>query len=185
MFFYPPALADLSDASAKAFVAHALDEVLNIAMANNTGLSSNCSKCIAALSIGQMVSKMAPTYMPAAMELLCKLTGFKTDADCEETYSAGVLGAPWTQVLANAHIAGLDGRYICAYLSKDFCPRPPVIPRKAKFPKPRPLNPKQPKPNGKRAKVFHLSDLHLGKSLPLPVERVSNLDTNCSVFSRY
>lgn len=161
--FYPPALANLSDTGAQAVVSAALEQVLYIIESNHSGLSTNCSKCIAALSVGQMVAKMAPEAMPDAMIQLCVLTGFKSNDECSDTYKASVLGGPGAQVIAKANISGLDGQYICNYLSKSFCPRPLVVPTKVRFPKPKPLNPKQPVRSGRRAKVLHLSDLHLGK----------------------
>lgn len=161
---YPPVVANLSDTGAHAVVSAALKQVLSIIGANDSGLSDNCSKCTAALSVGQVISRMAPEAMPEAMVLLCILTGFKPEYQCGDTYRATVLGAPLVQVLSKANVAGLDGRYICNYLSKSFCPRPSVVPKRGKFPKPRPSNPKQPVRSGKKTKVLHLSDLHLGKS---------------------
>ncbi|KAK3377756.1 Metallo-dependent phosphatase-like protein [Podospora didyma] len=158
---FPSALANLTDSTADALVGAAFLEILGILEANHTGLVSNCSKCIAALSVAQMTAKLAPTHLPGAMVFLCQLTKYKTDAACKNTYAASNFGATWTQILANADIVGLDGQYICASLSSDFCPWPYVVPVEVKFPKPRPKNPKQPHRSGKRAKVLHLSDLHL------------------------
>ncbi|KAK0635193.1 Metallo-dependent phosphatase-like protein [Bombardia bombarda] len=158
---YPPAQANLTHDAAEALVAAATAEVLSIIEANDTGLSSNCSKCIAALSVAQMVARLAPTYLPDAMVSLCLSTGFKPESVCKNTYEASNFGASWTQILAKANVASLDGRYICAYLSTDFCAQPPVSPSRAKFPKPRPLQLQPPRRSGNKVKVFHLSDLHL------------------------
>ncbi|KAK3944998.1 Metallo-dependent phosphatase-like protein [Diplogelasinospora grovesii] len=160
---FPAALANLTDASADAVVSAAITEILNVIYANSStgGLSSNCSKCIAALSVGQMVAKLAPTHLPDAMVSLCQITGFKTNSSCKDTYQASSFGASWTQILAHADITGQDGRFICASLSSNFCTQPPVIPVKATFPKSKPQNPKKPCRSGKRVKVLHLSDLHL------------------------
>jgi hypothetical protein len=160
---YPQPLANLTDGDAKAVVSAAMDEILNILNASNTGFNGNCSRCIAALSVGQMVAKLAPTYLPDAMVLLCQKTQFLSNASCQNTYEAGSFGAPWTQILAKADVTGQDGRFICASLSSNFCTQPPVIPVNATFPKPKPTKLKKPCRSGKRVKVFHLSDLHLGK----------------------
>lgn len=160
---YPVPAANLSDAAAKALVSTAVAQVLDIISANNTGLTDSCSKCVAALSVGQTVAKLAPSYVPDAMVALCQATGFKPDSTCLTTYEATSFGAIWTQVLAKAEVAGLDGRYICSSLSTSFCSAPPVISVKAKFPKERPANISVPVRSGTRAKALHLSDMHLGK----------------------
>jgi len=96
------------------------------------------------------------------MVSLCQITGFKSNSSCKDTYEAGSFGASWTQILAHADVAGLDGRYICASLSTSFCSNPPVMSVQATFPKPKPAKLKKPCRSGKRVKVLHLSDLHLG-----------------------
>ena len=160
---YPVPLANLSSSNAEALVSAATTKILGILESNHSGLSSNCSKCVAALAIGQFVARLAPTHLPDAMVALCKATKFNTNSSCQNTYEATSFGAPWTQILAKADVTGLDGRYICASLSTTFCSAPPVIPVKAKFPKPRPENPKQPARSGTKVKVLHMSDLHLGE----------------------
>lgn len=160
---YPVAAANLSDAAASALVSKAMTEVLNIISADNTNLTDSCSKCAAALSVGQMVARLAPSYLPDALVALCQTTGFSSNSTCQTTYEATSFGAVWTQVLAKADVAGLDGRYICSSLSTSFCSAPPVIPVKASFPKERPADVSVPVRSGTRAKVFHLSDMHLGK----------------------
>ncbi|KAK2070531.1 hypothetical protein P8C59_005016 [Phyllachora maydis] len=89
-------------------------EVLAIFHANNLGFSNNCSRCVAALSIGQVVSRLAPRYLADAMVNLCQLTGFTSNSSCKNTYEASSFGASWTQVLAAADVAGQDGRYTAA-----------------------------------------------------------------------
>ncbi|KAM7221685.1 Metallo-dependent phosphatase-like protein [Rhypophila decipiens] len=158
---YPPALANLSSAATQAIVSASLDQIHRIVESNHSGLSDNCSKCIAALSVGQLLARVAPESIPQVMVSLCTDTGLHSKEKCSDDWRAGVLGAPLAQVLAKADVAGLDGRYICNYLSKATCPRPTVVSRKVDFPKPRPSIPKKAVPSGKRAKVFHLSDLHL------------------------
>lgn len=156
-------IANLTQSDADAFVSAALTEVLDIIQDSSSGLSGNCSKCIAALSVGQLVAKLAPTLLPDAMVSLCKTTRWASNSTCQNTYEAGSFGAPWTQILAKADVIGVDGQQICAYLSGTFCPQPPVYSVKANFPKPKPTKSKKPCRSGKRVKVLHMSDLHLGK----------------------
>lgn len=165
---YPEAAANLSDAAAEALVATSMAQIMDIVSANNTGLTDSCSRCVAALSVGQVVAKLAPSHVPDAMVQLCQTTGFSSNSTCQSTYEASAFGAVWTQVLAKADVAGLDGRYICSSLSTSFCSAPPVIPKKAIFPKERPADVSVPARSGKTVKVFHLSDMHLG-TLPYPM----------------
>ncbi|KAK6067837.1 calcineurin-like phosphoesterase [Seiridium cupressi] len=159
--YYPQALANLTEESAEAVITAASQEILTIVKANYTGLSSNCSRCVAALSVAQMAAKLAPAYLPDAMISLCKTTGFASNSSCQSTYEAGSFGATWTQILAKAEVTGLDGQYICAYLGS-YCPSPNVTSSfKVEFPKPKPENATKPRPSGERVKVLHLSDLHL------------------------
>ncbi|KAI1335081.1 Metallo-dependent phosphatase-like protein [Xylariaceae sp. FL0016] len=158
---YPKAGANLSVTSAEALIAAISSEIMSIINASYSGLDNNCSRCVAALSIAQMAANLAPTYLPDAMITLCQSTGFASSSTCQTTYEAGSFGATWTQILATAEVAGLDGQYICANLGS-FCPSPNVTgPLKADFPKPKPLNTTRPVPSGKRVKVLHLSDIHL------------------------
>jgi hypothetical protein len=160
---YPVPLAVLTNSSAEGVVAAAMVEVMSILTSNNSALTSNCSKCVTALSIGQMVARLAPTLLPDAMIALCQSTGFSSNSTCQTTYEAGSFGATWTQILAKADVTGLDGRLICASLSSSFCPSPNATSVKATFPKSKPANLKAPQRSGKTVKVLHLSDLHLGK----------------------
>lgn len=160
---YPEAAANLSDAAAEALISISIAQILDIAYANNTGLTDSCSKCIAALSVGQVVAKLAPSHVPGAMVRLCQTTGLSTNTTCQSTYEASAFGAVWTQILAKADVPGLDGRYICSSLSTDLCSAPPVYPKKAIFPKERPADARVPARSGKTVKVFHLSDMHLGE----------------------
>lgn len=160
--YYPKPLVNLTEAEAKAIVGSASDEILDILSANQSGLSTNCSRCIAALNVAQVAAQFAPNYLPDAMVALCQSTGFTSNSSCEATYEAGSYGASWTQILAQADVNGLDGQLIC-YKLGSFCSNPPTTPEtyKAVFPKPKPANATKPKASGKRVKVLHLSDLHL------------------------
>ncbi|PSS02476.1 Metallo-dependent phosphatase-like protein [Coniella lustricola] len=158
---YPEPVASLTETAAAAVISASTAQILEIIDANNTGLTDSCSKCIAALSVGQLVAKLAPSYLPDAMVQLCQTIGFSTNATCQTTYEASAFGAVWTQVLANADVEGLDGRYICASLSTSLCSAPPVVPVKAIFPKEKPADVSVPVRSGKTVKVLHLSDMHL------------------------
>lgn len=157
------AASNLSDVTAEALVSTAMAQVLDMVSASNTGLTDSCSKCVAALSVGQIVARLAPLYVPDAMVALCQATGFSSTSTCQTTYEATSFGAIWTQVLAKAEFACLDGRYICSSLRTSFCSAPPVVSVNAKFPKERLADTSVPARSGTRAKVFHLSDMHLGK----------------------
>lgn len=160
--FYPLGIANITNATAEALVELALAEIKSI-IYEDGGLSGNCSKCIAALSVGKFLAQSAPTFVPDAMISLCQATGFQSNLTCKTNYSPGGFGAIWTQVLALADVTGLDGRYICSSLSTNFCSTPVTSPLNTTnlFPKPKPVNAKAPKASGKRVKVLHLSDFHL------------------------
>lgn len=161
--YYPKAIAHLSNETSEALVQIALSEIRNIIYGNDGGLSGNCSKCVAALSIGKLVAQMAPTHVPDALISLCELTGYVTKTTCETTYAAARLGAIWTQVLSLADVTGLDGRYICHTLNPKFCAAPSTSPLNITglFSKPKPEKATAPKASGKRVKVLQLSDFHL------------------------
>ena len=161
--YYPEAVANLTNATAEAFVATALLQIQEI-ISGAGGISGNCSKCIAVLNIGKLVAQVTPQSVPNALVSLCQSTGFASNSSCTNTYSAGSYGAIWTQVLALADVSGLDGRYICNSLSSTFCSAPTTTPLNTTnlFPKPKPANATASKaPSGKRVKVLHLSDFHL------------------------
>ncbi len=173
--FYPPGIANLTNATSEALVEFALAEIKNI-IYEDGGLSGNCSKCIAALSVGKFLAQSAPMYVPDAMVSLCQATGFKSNLTCKTAYTAAAFGAIWTQVLSLADVTGLDGRYICNSLSSTFCPAPSTSPLNTTnlFSKPKPANATAPNPSGKRVKVLHLSDFHLD-----PRYQVAS-EANCS-----
>lgn len=155
---FPPAEGELTEAEAKAVIAKASENILDI-VANRTRAGSRCERCIASLQEGQTAAKLAPELVPEAMIALCKETNFTTH--CQAEYAAGSFGATWTQILAKADVVGLDGRFICAKIGA-FCPWPNRTDTyTAVFPKPKPQDAKKPPASGDRVKVLHLSDLHL------------------------
>lgn len=160
--YYPEAIANLTNSTSEALVQIALSEIQGI-ISDDGGLSGNCSKCVAALSVGKLLAQSAPTYVPDALVALCQATKFASNASCIATYTAGSFGAIWTQVLALADVTGLDGQYICSSLSTTFCAAPLTSPLNTTnlFPKPKPANATAPKASGERVKVLHLSDFHL------------------------
>ncbi|KAK4179516.1 Metallo-dependent phosphatase-like protein [Triangularia setosa] len=155
---FPSAPANLTLEEIRALLYDATTSIRDIV---ETNTSDNCSKCVASLLIGQTVARFAPTWLPAALISLCKETGFQEAAVCDEIYQATTYGAPWAQVLSHANVSGLDGQYICTFLSPTFCPEPGVVPFKVQFPKPKPNEAKMPARSGEIVKVLHLSDLHL------------------------
>lgn len=173
--YYPKPIADLTNATSEAVVKAALAEI-NAIISDDGGLSSNCSKCVAALSVGKLVAQTAPSYVPDALVSLCQSTKFASNSSCVTSYAAGNFGAIWTQILALADVTGLDGRYICNALSSTFCPAPSLTPLNTTglFPKPKPTNATIPKPSGQLVKVLHLSDFHLD-----PRYQVAS-EANCS-----
>ncbi|KAK4230455.1 Metallo-dependent phosphatase-like protein [Podospora fimiseda] len=158
---FPPATSNLTEAAAEALVSKAVAEIMGIIDGNDSVATGNCSKCLSCLSVAKMVARMAPTYLPDAMIHVCRTTNYKSHKACRETFESSAFGAPWTQVLANADVDGLDGNYICSFFSPDFCPRPELAPFRVKFPKDKPLISSKPRPSGNRVRVLHLSDLHL------------------------
>jgi hypothetical protein len=160
--YYPPEIDGLTNVTSEALVQLALTEIKRI-ISDVGGLSGNCSKCIAVLSVGKFLARAAPSYVPDAMISLCQSTGFSSNSTCASTYAAGSYGAIWTQVLALADVTRLDGQYICSTLSTAFCSVPTTTPLNTTslFPKPKPKNVTAPKASGKLVKVLHLSDFHL------------------------
>ena len=159
--FFPPSVEPGSNSSTQAFLQSSYQQVQEII--TDSSISGNCSKCIAALNIGKAVAQVAPKALPQLFITLCEATGFASNSSCQATYSAEALGSIWTQVLAYADVTGQDGLYICNSLSSTFCPkqRANALNMTGLFPKPKITNAIAPKPSGKRAKVVHLSDLHL------------------------
>ena len=159
--FYPTPNVNVSNATAAALVQAAIANITGIAEANNG--ASNCTKCQESLAVIKSVALAAPTSVPGLLVSLCQKFQFSSNATCKNNYAATSFGAIWTQVLAFADVTGLDGRYICNDLSKDFCPAPTVSPLDTTglFPKPKPANATAPAPSGQRVKVLHLSDFHL------------------------
>ena len=159
--YYPKPVANLSDAAATAVVQAVVADI--VAIIGDNGISGNCSKCLAALSVAKLAAQVAPSKVPDAMVSLCQKYQFASNASCVDDYAAGSFGAVWTQVLAFADVSGLDGRYICNDLSNTFCPLPTTQPLNTTglFPKPKPANATAPNASGERVKVLHLSDFHI------------------------
>ena len=172
--YYPKPVANLSDAASTALVGAAVADIT--AVIGNNGISGNCSKCLAALSVAKLAAQIAPSKVPDAMVGLCQKYQFASNVSCEESYAADTFGAIWTQVLAFADVSGLDGRYICNSVSKTFCPLPTtqLLNTTGLFPKTKPANATAPKASGKRVKVLHLSDFHIDPRYS------ANSEANCS-----
>jgi len=177
--YYPVPIANVTNSSA--ILQAATAQIQQIVKGGAAGSSSNCSKCIAALEVGQLVAKTIPSSVPAALVALCQSTGFASNATCTQNYAAGSFGAIWTQILALADVGGLDGQYICNSLSSTFCPAPAVSPLNTTglFPKPKPANATAPKASGQRVKVLHLSDFHLDPRYGVGAEANCTAGTCC------
>jgi hypothetical protein len=159
--FYPPALANLSDAQTQDFLGQIVSQISEVIEGGN--VVGNCSKCIAALSIARSAAVLVPEALPEAMVSLCKKYKFHNNETCEEDFEASTFGAIWVQVLRYAEVGGWDGRQICNSLSSNFCPRPYTLPTNTTglFPKSKPCNATVPKASGNRVRVLHMSDFHL------------------------
>ena len=153
--YYPTPIASVTNGT----------QIINAATTQIEGIiagsGSNCTKCKAALQVGQNVARLVPSMVPNVLVALCESTKFASNSSCRENYEAGSFGAIWTQILALADVSGSDGDYICNDLSSTFCPAPFVLPSNVTFPKPKPTNATAPAPNGDRVKVLHMSDFHL------------------------
>lgn len=158
--YFPPPILNISLIDAEFVVQSAFENITAIIESNNT---SNCTKCLDALSIGKTVAQKSPKSVPALLVNLCSKFNFSSSEKCVSNYAAENYGAIWTQVLAFADVSGLDGRYICNDLSKTFCHEPSTTPLNMTglFPKPKPKNARIPPASGKRVKVLHLTDMHL------------------------
>ena len=161
--YYPKPIRKLTTAEQKKVISDGLTNISHIISSNE--YSGNCSKCVAALSVGKSAAQLAPTLVPDAMVKLCTSSGYESAESCKEDFEATTYGAIWTQVLAFADVTGLDGQYICNHLSSDFCDYPAVTPLVPSdwFPKLKPADAADrcPEPSGKRVKVLHMSDFHL------------------------
>ena len=159
--YLPQILTNISNSSTAALLRAAFTNITDIIESNGT--ASNCTKCKAALSVGKIVAQHAPKSVPHLLIKLCEVYQFSSNATCVDDYAASNFGAIWTQVLALADVAGLDGQYICNDLNSTFCPAPTASPLNVTglFPKPKPKHARIPKTSGKRVKVLHLSDFHL------------------------
>ena len=154
--YYPPGVSGLTNGTA--IVNAAISRIESIIAAPG----NNCTKCKAALVVGQSVAKQVPAMVPDAMVALCKATKFHSNTTCEEDFEATTFGAIWTQVLALGDMAGMDGQYVCNDLSSTFCPSPYALPSNTTgLWGPKPANVAAPPASGKRVKVLHLSDFHL------------------------
>lgn len=160
--YYPKPTAKLTDAQQQQVIQDTIKNVTGTL--SDSTYSSNCTKCQAALVQAQSAARLAPSLLPDAMVELCTSTGFMSAESCSEQYRASTYGAVIVQVLALADVSGLDGQYICHYLSSSFCAQPKTSPldvSKYLTPKPADCHLRVPKDSGKRVKVAHLSDFHL------------------------
>ena len=154
----PTPVGSIPPAAQTAFVESGLKQISEIFSSGAFG--SACGSCVAALNVFQSIAKVAPNLTAGALQEFCNSAGLGSPSTCAQDFGAQTEGGVWTQVLANADVSGLDGRYIC--VSFGLCSAPGVYPVTiARFPKPKPANAMAPKPSGNRVRVLHLSDFHL------------------------
>lgn len=159
--YYPPVIANLTDAQKQTVISSAVSEIGDIF--NNPVFSTNCSKCVASLSIAKNAANLAPELIPQTLIALCEAYKLHSNATCTVDFEATTFGDIWTQIIALADVTGADGQYICNSLSSSFCSAPYTAPLNTTnlFPKPKPANATAPKASGNRIKVLHMSDIHL------------------------
>lgn len=159
--YFPDPIAHLTLLEQGKVISNVMEQVKGIIASSY--FESNCSKCIAALSVAKIAAQLAPKLVPDAMVSLCNETGLHSASTCEEDFQASTFGAIWTQILAFANLSGPDGQYICNSISSTFCSTPTPIELNTTdlFPKPKPENPKAWKASGKLVKVLHMSDFHI------------------------
>jgi hypothetical protein len=158
---YPSPIANLTLAGKEAVLENIVHQIGEIVTSNQ--FTTNCSKCIAGLTVAKSAALLAPELVPETMVSLCKRYKLHSNETCEEDFEATTFGAIWTQILALSDVSGLDGQYICNRISTSFCSMPSTSPLDTTglFPKPKPTNYTIPKASGKRIKVLHMSDIHL------------------------
>jgi hypothetical protein len=156
----PTPATNLSSSEAPGFVS-LLTSRIEAIIADTT--ASNCTKCISALNVAQIAAQTVPSLVPGMLVGLCQKYAYSSNSTCTNNYANTSYGGVLTQVLAFADVAGLDGQYICNYLSSSYCPAPVTtkLNTTSLFPKPKPTNITVPAASGNRVKVLHLSDFHL------------------------
>ncbi|KAL8968286.1 MAG: hypothetical protein Q9183_002531, partial [Haloplaca sp. 2 TL-2023] len=109
---YPKPTDKISETDATALVQAAIANITTIIQGEGQE-SNKCAKCQDALAVGKTVALRSPQKVPGMMVSLCQKFQFESNATCVEEYAEKNFGAIWTQLLAFADVAGLDGRYIC------------------------------------------------------------------------
>ena len=134
------------------------------------GVKGNCTRCVAALQVGQVIAQQAPQNFPAAMAALCIDMKYQSTSWCNRNYGPSHLSTSWAILFQHADMKGQDGQWICnrlfngqPYVSGSFCSTPGTIAQSTKglIKKPKPSNVAIPPRSGKTFKVPHLSDIHL------------------------
>lgn len=159
--YYPPVIANLTDAQKQIIISNAVSEIGDIF--NNSVFSTNCSKCVASLSVAKNAAQFAPELIPQTLISLCESYKLHSNGTCIVDFEATTFGDIWTQIISLADVTGADGQYICNSLSSSFCSAPytATLNTTNLFPKPKPANATVPKASGNRIKVLHMSDIHL------------------------
>lgn len=177
-FPYPYALGDNAEPTALFY--HAIDTAAAI-INGSAGIEGNCTRCLAAITAGQVLARAAPNNFSDGVIRLCKLVKLKADADCERDYARDVPElAVWAQVLQAANVLENDGRFICnSMFGQSWCDKPEAVEMKVNFGVEKPANATAPPPSGKRVKVLHLSDIHLDPRYTVGAEAVDCASEGC------
>lgn len=150
----------------------------------SAGVSGNCSRCVAALEVGQVLAQQAPLNFTTALLTLCIKMSYKSTSFCNGICGASKLATSWDIIMQHADVKGQDGQLICNQLftgqpgvSGAFCPASRTIAQSTKslITKPKPSNVTVPPHSGKTFKVPHISDIHLDPRYGVG----SEVSTNC------
>lgn len=110
-YYFPSAIANVSSSGKHAIISSVVSQINHII--SSTEFPTNCSRCVAGLSVAKTAALLAPEMVPNAMVALCKQYKLHSNATCEADFDVNTYGYTWTQVLAFADVSGSDGQYIC------------------------------------------------------------------------
>jgi hypothetical protein len=76
----------------------------------SAGITGNCSRCVAALEVGQALAQQAPQNFPAALAALCIKMKYQSTPFCNGIYGPSRLSTSWNIILQQADVKGQDGQ---------------------------------------------------------------------------
>ncbi|KAF8932260.1 Metallo-dependent phosphatase-like protein [Dissophora ornata] len=140
----------------------------------------DCDSCVAALVGIKDIAAIDKSLVLNAVNDLCPEL-FKEPPDvCQGlVFSQGPV---FLDSLLSADLTGGDGNEIC-FEAAGLCPAPAITSGTLTFPKPRPLNPVIPPPNGTQVDVLHLSDWHVDEQYVAGSEALCGKPTCCRKFA--